>query len=441
MRISLLTSRLPDGPDPSVAPLVNQPEQPALLPLSTSTSTSTALISSSQTQCTAENTSYDIPYHLPQILSSSLAAVPNGTVSQLSNAQFQYSATETNDILYPQKSDAYFNSNSASYMLASDGAFQQSLNTEFNLNSTSTTTTPAVPNGIFSQIFDVQPHLNVAPPTASPNGTHPHPQVSDPQPLYSSRATDDDAAILLDSWKNTAALGPVQYRPPVPFDPALWTDPSLCGDFMPLSDPTIAALNGNGLTSSPMLPSDSIPLTVSLPASSNTCIKRKRRQANEQELNQIKRIRKRGACLRCRLYRMKVSISQCSAPSFILTLTQCDEGSPCQNCLKVRDTAKIFKQPCEAINMKDIVPFRPGSSRTGKLRSEMPVFSWSTDAQVREITVSPLIPGISRSNLPSLQIKCRLHHDTPKHILEEAFESIDKREFILIKFPPYACVS
>ncbi len=112
----------------------------------------------------------------------------------------------------------------------------------------------------------------------------------------------------------------------------------------------------------------------------------------------------------------------------------------CRNCEKVQGTAKIFKQPCVRLFLKDVLPFRAGNSRTGSTRSVLPQFRWSFDhPQSKSIRIVPSLPGLDHRSLPALLVHCRRFLPGPADCVSETYESLDGSRLV-IEYPAYACV-
>ncbi|TAQ89928.1 hypothetical protein B7494_g1784 [Chlorociboria aeruginascens] len=405
------------------------------------------------TQYSTGDSSHDFQQDVSQPSSFVPTTVPNDLLPQPADLQQQYSAPAANNVVFSPNNNAFLLSNARQHASApADNAAPPFPNAQPDgILPLTNIVVSAQDDSLVSGYGPRSDHSSIWPSESTLSDTSL--QEFDLESFFRTTGTRHDiTSSMLQTWplSKTSSTGVGITSTPIsawnsdattgPFDTSLWANPFLCGTSNPPGDSDPDQVGRSTIDGSDQghLPTKGPPQA----ASPDPPPKGKRRRANEEERDRIKRIRRRGACLRCRLYRMKVSLSlplSHSASKTKLIMAQCDEGAPCQNCLKVRDTATIFKQPCIVMSIKDVMPFRPGSSRTGKLRSELPVFSWTADTQVRQIIVSPLIPGISQGNLPSLQIKCRIHHVGPEHILEEAFESMDKQEFMRIKFPPYAC--
>ncbi|KAL4936360.1 hypothetical protein BDV06DRAFT_227977 [Aspergillus oleicola] len=186
-----------------------------------------------------------------------------------------------------------------------------------------------------------------------------------------------------------------------------------------LDQRTCSATSPN--TSNPVATPNDLELEALAPIDSGK--KRKRGKLGPERRERVKRMRNKGACLRCRIYRV-----------------QCDEGSPCGNCKNVQ-TALIFKQPCERVALKEVMPFRAGNSRTGNIRSTFPQYPWSpVYPQTKEIIIQHPWEGLADDrDVPLLRLPCRQFIPGTDDCLSESYESADG-ERMCIEFPPYACV-
>jgi hypothetical protein len=89
-----------------------------------------------------------------------------------------------------------------------------------------------------------------------------------------------------------------------------------------------------------------------------TKAKRKRLDADQKQ--KVKRVRRLGACLRCRMYREPVRNTPTSNVKLIRL--QCDESTPCLSCTRRAASATLFKQPCYRESLDNVVAFRLGRS-------------------------------------------------------------------------------
>jgi hypothetical protein len=103
-------------------------------------------------------------------------------------------------------------------------------------------------------------------------------------------------------------------------------------------------------------------------------------------------------------------------------------------------TAKIFKQPCVKISLKNVVPFRQGNSRAGQIKSVLPTLQWSFDD--RQLRTAYICQDFACSNgrqVPTLEVTCRRFVPGPHDVLVEPYEAPDG-EIMIVESSPYACV-
>ena len=102
-------------------------------------------------------------------------------------------------------------------------------------------------------------------------------------------------------------------------------------------------------------------------------------------------------------------------------------------------TARIFRQPCSRENLKDIIAFRAGNSRAGKVRSEAVKFVWaSDDADLKHVELS--YPFKDRSNKASLKLTCGKFVPRDWDVLTEPW-TLEDGKVAILRSTPYACVS
>ena len=118
---------------------------------------------------------------------------------------------------------------------------------------------------------------------------------------------------------------------------------------------------------------------------------------------------------------------------------QSDLQTPCENCLKVLGTAKIFKFPCQKPSLHNVVPFRPGNSRAGEKQSTFPQLQWSYSERERITYICQDFTFGSSRLVPSMPVRCRRFVHRPSDVLVEPYEASDG-EIIFVQSPPFACV-
>lgn len=123
-----------------------------------------------------------------------------------------------------------------------------------------------------------------------------------------------------------------------------------------------------------------------------------------------------------------------------LTSPQCDLKVPCGRCLKVAGGAKLFRQPCQRVDLTDVVPFRTGNARMGQTKSEFPKLLWSIDSPICTTSVTHFVEGVDVASLPKLSLMCRQFSPTEDDVLFEHYEDAEGR-IMVVQCPPVACVS
>ncbi|KAK4994015.1 hypothetical protein LTR66_005876 [Elasticomyces elasticus] len=74
-------------------------------------------------------------------------------------------------------------------------------------------------------------------------------------------------------------------------------------------------------------------------------VPRKRKNFDDSRRKEVQEIRKRGACIRCRMLKKPVSDGVRVILIRVGNLVQCSEGTPCKTCTKV-ETARLWKHAC-----------------------------------------------------------------------------------------------
>jgi hypothetical protein len=125
--------------------------------------------------------------------------------------------------------------------------------------------------------------------------------------------------------------------------------------------------------------------------------KAKRRRLDADQKQKVKRVRRLGACLRCRIYREPVRNSP--TPNFKLIGCQCDENTPCGSCTRRAASATLFKQPCYRESLDNVVAFRLGRSCSNiDLRVYTPL-NRLADKDIRKFNSRPDTSGLSETEL------------------------------------------
>ncbi|GAB1317026.1 Zn(2)-C6 fungal-type domain-containing protein [Madurella fahalii] len=148
----------------------------------------------------------------------------------------------------------------------------------------------------------------------------------------------------------------------------------------------------------------------------------KRKQNTQAGRKKIKSVRRAGACLRCRIYK-----------------ESCDENTPCGRCIAVSNTAKVFRQPCYREPLNNVIAFRAGNARAGKIRSEPMVPRWaSEDTLVRHVTLFYPFKAAIRASNANLVIQCRKFIPYTWDVLVEPW-TISTGDVITLQSSPFTC--
>ncbi|KAI0533769.1 hypothetical protein GGR58DRAFT_506010 [Xylaria digitata] len=148
-----------------------------------------------------------------------------------------------------------------------------------------------------------------------------------------------------------------------------------------------------------------IPHQTPLPGS-----KRKRSKFDDEGKMKVKKVRKRGACFRCKIYKLSY-----------------DEEIHCMNCLKVKDKQNVFRGPCIRPNIFDVQSFRAGDGDNGQLRSILPEYKWIQGGQTKMVKLKWPFRRIHVNN-PILEVACQMFKPMRGQNTAEEF-SINNREY------------
>ncbi|KAI8649999.1 hypothetical protein NCS56_01451500 [Fusarium sp. Ph1] len=151
--------------------------------------------------------------------------------------------------------------------------------------------------------------------------------------------------------------------------------------------------------------------------------KRKRDKDDAQSRTQTRKVRDMGACLRCRIYKEK-----------------CDLNVPCGRCVQVAGSVKLFRQPCQRVDLTDVIPFRTGNARMGQTNSVFPKLLWSVASPIRTTSVTHFVEGVDVALLPKLSLMCRQFSPTQDDVLFEHYEDADGKVMV-VECPPVACIN
>lgn len=106
-------------------------------------------------------------------------------------------------------------------------------------------------------------------------------------------------------------------------------------------------------------------------------------------------------------------------------------------------TATLFTQPCQKLDVGHAICFRTGNSRAGLTESVFPKLNnrWSFDYPQKRMTlITQDFVTAEGVTLPTLALTCRQFVPGPDDVLVEPYQAPDG-EVILVKSPPFACVS
>ncbi|RSL59738.1 hypothetical protein CEP51_013881 [Fusarium floridanum] len=142
--------------------------------------------------------------------------------------------------------------------------------------------------------------------------------------------------------------------------------------------------------------------------------KRKREKDDGESLAQTRRVRAMGAC--------------------------CDENEPCERCIRVAGSVKLFGQPCQRVDLADVIPFRTGNARMGQTDSVFPNPLWSVGNPIRTTAVTHFFERVDVALLPKLKLMCRQFTPTEGDILFEHYEDADGK-VVVVECPPVACIN
>ncbi|UPL00332.1 hypothetical protein LCI18_011266 [Fusarium solani-melongenae] len=151
--------------------------------------------------------------------------------------------------------------------------------------------------------------------------------------------------------------------------------------------------------------------------------KRKRDEDDAESRTQKRKLRGVGACLRCRIYKEK-----------------CDLNMPCSRCVQVAGSVKLFRQPCQRVDLTDVIPFRTGNARVGQTNSVFPKLLWSIESPIRTTSVTHFVEGVDVASLPTLSLMCRQFSPTQDDVLYEHYEDAHGNVMV-VTCPPVACIN
>ncbi|KAL2680346.1 hypothetical protein Neosp_007943 [[Neocosmospora] mangrovei] len=222
---------------------------------------------------------------------------------------------------------------------------------------------------------------------------------------------------------------------PVSNTPFLDSLPTLPGDLEPILH-QITSFNGLAMEWDCAYPSregcDEIPIRkpVSIapkPSTSPTttgtldlspgCDQKKRKRFDDEGREKVKKVRKSGACYRCRIYKV-----------------ECDERLPCGSCVKVKGSQRVYRGPCIRLNISEVHTFRAGDGDNGTVYAKLPKYNWPQGGKTQTIKLQ--WPFRTTVNAPTFMIKCE-EFQPDKQPLDE--EYVANGVVCKVTFPPWAC--
>ncbi|RSL83485.1 hypothetical protein CEP52_016703 [Fusarium oligoseptatum] len=120
--------------------------------------------------------------------------------------------------------------------------------------------------------------------------------------------------------------------------------------------------------------------------------------------------------------------------------SSCDENEPCERCIRVAGSVKLFGQPCQRVDLADVIPFRTGNARMGQTDSVFPNPLWSVGNPIRTTAVTHFFERVDVALLPKLKLMCRQFTPTEGDILFEHYEDADGK-VVVVECPPVACIN
>ncbi|PVH78838.1 hypothetical protein DL98DRAFT_236546 [Cadophora sp. DSE1049] len=151
-------------------------------------------------------------------------------------------------------------------------------------------------------------------------------------------------------------------------------------------------------------------------------VSKRKGQLDEITRENAKRVRKSGACLRCRMLKM-----------------QCDGNHPCMRCKTVKASVTIWVMPCFRGALAKIIPFRAGNSRANQEVSELPKLLWdSDDLNARTIRIRyPFNSAVGTILELSISVR-RFKPNEGRDVLKDVWEG-ENGERHEPEFQPFAC--
>ncbi|KAK4170968.1 hypothetical protein QBC36DRAFT_350679 [Triangularia setosa] len=151
--------------------------------------------------------------------------------------------------------------------------------------------------------------------------------------------------------------------------------------------------------------------------------KGKRKPNTDAGRKKIKLVRRIGACIRCRIFK-----------------ESCDENEPCGRCIVALAKAKVYQLPCYREPLDNVIAFRAGNARAGKMRSEPMSPRWfSDDTSPRTVTLSYPFKRRGVGDEITVTVQCRRFIPYEWDVMEEPWEVPTTGEVVSMKSPLFAC--
>ncbi|KAM6520226.1 hypothetical protein FALCPG4_013779 [Fusarium falciforme] len=147
------------------------------------------------------------------------------------------------------------------------------------------------------------------------------------------------------------------------------------------------------------------------------CGQKKRKRFDDGGREKVKKVRKSGACYRCKVYKLS-----------------CDEKLPCTSCIKVKGSQKVYRGPCIRLNISEVHAFRAGDGDNGTTSAVLPVYNWPQGGKVQTIKLQ--WPFCATVNTPTFTIKCE-EFQADKQPLDEKY--VADGVVCKVTSPPWAC--
>lgn len=89
-------------------------------------------------------------------------------------------------------------------------------------------------------------------------------------------------------------------------------------------------------------------------------------------------------------------------------------------------TVKLFRQPCQRLDLTEVVPFRTGNARMGQIESILPKVDWAVENPlIRTALITYFFNDADVALLPKFKLPCRRFLQTENDVLAEQYEGPD----------------